>query len=86
MAFLENKQTLDGTCLAAYTTHVPGLYVQRDPWRPNRVKDVLSGPSSGLADPRLIRDCDSKQIWDMSNSMRHACSCATGSMHGSPTE
>ena len=33
--------------------HIP---VQRDAWRPNRVKGVLSGPSSGLAGLSLIGD------------------------------
>ena len=46
------------------------------------MKDVLSGPSSGLAGPSLNRNSDSEQTWHMSSSMHYACS----SVMGCPTE
>ena len=53
---------------------------------------MLSGPSSGLASPSLIRDSDSKQTWDMSSSMlhmstsmHHACSCGVKDVLSNPS-
>ena len=50
------------------------------------MKDVLSGLSSGLAGPSLIRDSDSEQTWHMPSSMHYACSSAMGCMKAQQSE
>ena len=50
------------------------------------MKGVLSGPSSGLAGPSVIRDSGNEQTWHMSSSMDYACSCVTGCMEAQQSE
>ena len=64
--------SLIGDSDSEQTWHMSHVPVQRDAWRPNKVKGSLSGPSSGLAGPSLIRDSGpSCQISPQGCSVQH---------------